>query len=90
MSAQFILSDYLEAALAEAEYDKLEDGSYAGRISSCPGVIAFAASLRACEEDLRSVLEDWILLGLKLGHRLPVLAGIDLNKEAVHEPMDSV
>ena len=40
----------------------------------------FAASLRECEDELRSTLEDWILVGLKFGHKLPVLAGIDLNK----------
>jgi hypothetical protein len=30
---------------------------------------------------LRSALEDWVLVGLKLGHTLPVIAGIDLNQE---------
>jgi len=35
--------------------------------------------LRECENELRSTLEDWILVGLKLRHRLPVLGGIDLN-----------
>ena len=42
--------------------------------------VAFGQSLRECESELRSTLEDWILAGLKLGHKLPVLAGIDLNK----------
>jgi len=36
--------------------------------------------LRGCERKLRSTLEDWILVGLRLGHKLPVLGGIDLNK----------
>ena len=53
-----ILSDYVDAALREATYDKLEDGTYAGRIPSCPGVVAFGASLRTCEQELRSTLED--------------------------------
>ncbi len=65
--------------MAGAEYDKLEDGSFAGRIPACPGVIAFSPTLRGCEEELRSTLEDWLLVGLKLGHRLPVLNRIDLN-----------
>jgi hypothetical protein len=43
-------------------------------------VAAFGGTLRECENELRSVLEDWILVGLKLGHKLPVLASIDLNK----------
>jgi predicted RNase H-like HicB family nuclease len=68
MTGQFILSDYLDRALAQAEYDKLEDGTFFGRIPSCKGVVTFAASLRECEDELRSVLEDWVLVGLKLGN----------------------
>jgi predicted RNase H-like HicB family nuclease len=44
--------------LSQAEYDKLEDGTFFGRIPSCKGVVAFAATLRECEDELRSVLED--------------------------------
>jgi len=43
--------------------------------------VAFSETLRGCEAELQSVLEDWILLGLKLGHHLPVMEGIDLNRE---------
>ncbi len=53
-----------------------------GRIPACKGVVAFAKTLRECEDELRSVLEDWVLVGLKLGHSLPVLDNIDLKKEA--------
>jgi predicted RNase H-like HicB family nuclease len=76
--------------LARAVYDKLEDGTFAGRIPPCVGVVAFGATLRECEEDLRSTLEDWILVGLKLGHPLPVIADIDLNKEPARESVDAV
>jgi len=74
------LTAYIEAALEQARYDKREDGSYSGEIPVLPGVAAFGPSLRACESELRSALEDWILVGLKLGHKLPVLDEIDLNK----------
>ncbi len=40
--------------------------------SPCAGVIAFGDTLKRCEAELRSTLEDWILVGLKLGHPLPV------------------
>ena len=76
----FPLTAYIEAALEMARYDKLEDGSFSGEIPKLKGVIAFGASLRVCENELHSTLEDWILVGLRLGHRLPVIAGIDLNK----------
>ena len=90
MAIRYILSEYVEQAMAQAVYDKLEDGTFAGRISACKGVLAFGPTLRQCEEDLRSTLEDWILVGLKLGHPLPVIGEIDLNKEPSREPVDSV
>lgn len=76
----FPLTAYIEAALELARYDKLDDGSFAGEIPKLKGVIAFGVTLRQCEHELRSTLEDWLLVGLRLGHKLPVLAGIDLNK----------
>jgi len=88
--AEYILSDYIDKALAWAVYEKLEDGTYAGKIPECTGVIAFGKSLRECEEDLHSTLEDWVLVGLKQGHELPVIEGIDLNKEIAREPLETL
>ena len=90
MHTGYILSEYIENAMAEAVYDKLGDGTFAGKVSSCKGVVAFGATLRECEEGLRSTLEDWILVGLKFGHPLPVIGGIDLNGEPLREPVDAV
>jgi hypothetical protein len=38
-------------------------------------------TLEACREELQSTLEDWLLLGLQLGHKLPVIEGINLNRK---------
>jgi len=83
------LTSYIEAAMELAAYEKLEDGTYGGEIPSLEGVIAFGPTLRQCERELRSTLEDWILVGFHLGHALPVIAGIDLNKPA-HAQLDSM
>jgi len=83
------LSSYIEAAMEQASYEKLEDNTYGGEIPGLEGVIAFGPTLRQCERELRSTLEDWILVGFHLGHTLPVLAGIDLNKPA-HAHLESV
>lgn len=48
----FPLTAYIEAALEMAHYDKLEDGSFAGEIPKLKGVIAFAKSLRECENKI--------------------------------------
>ena len=89
MAARPVLSDYIGQAMEQAEYDKLEDGSYGGSIPTCVGVMAFGRTLRECDTELRSTLEDWILLGLKLGHPLPIVNGIDLNMDPKREPMDT-
>jgi predicted RNase H-like HicB family nuclease len=76
------LTSYIEAAMGKAAYEKLEDGTYGGEIPGLDGVIAFGPTLRQCEQELRSTFENWILLGFHLGHMLPIVAGIDLNKPA--------
>ena len=85
MGGHFILTDYVAAALTRAEYEKLDDGSYSGRIPECVGVLAFGSTLNACQDELRSTLEDWLLLGLKLSHPLPIIDNIDLNQAASNE-----
>lgn len=88
MGEQFIITGYVETALSLAIYDKLEDGTFVGRIPPCKGVVAFGTTLRECHDKLRSTLEDWILVGLKLGHTLPVIDGIDLNREPQLESVE--
>ncbi len=90
MSKRYILSEYVALAMSEATYDKLEDSTFSGCIPSCPGVLSFAPTLKECEEELRSTLEDWVLVGLKLRHHLPVIGNIDLNKEPAREPVDTL
>jgi predicted RNase H-like HicB family nuclease len=86
---KYIFTGYIESALSHAEYDKLEDGTFSGRIPLCKGVIAFGNTLKECERELQSTLEDWLLLGLKLGHYIPIIDGYDLNKQT-HESMAAV
>ncbi len=88
--APCVLTDYIDHAMAGAAYDKLDDGTFAGRVRACRGVVAFDPTLTGCQRLLRSTFEDWLVLGLKLGHDIPVLAGIDLNAEPVREPLDAV
>ena len=90
MAVRYVLSDYMDQAMAQALYDKLEDGTFSGRIPPCKGVLAFGTTLRECEDELRSTLEDWILVGLKLSHSLPVVGDIDLNREPSRESLDAV
>jgi predicted RNase H-like HicB family nuclease len=74
-----MLTEYINAAMRKAVYEILpEDKSYYGEIPGFQGVYANADTLEECREDLRSGLEGWIILGLQLGHTLPVVDGISL------------
>jgi len=41
--------------------------------------------LEECREQLREVLEGWIVLGLRLGHAMPAVDGatLEVEKETV-------
>jgi predicted RNase H-like HicB family nuclease len=70
-----MLSDYLRAAMRHAKYELMEDRRYFGTIPVCRGCWAEAATLEECREELQRTLEDWLLLGLQMGHRPPVIDG---------------
>lgn len=48
--------------LAKAKYKILEDGTYFGEIRGVSGVWANAKTLEKCREELRDVLESWVVL----------------------------
>ena len=90
MATECILTGYVESAMSSATFDKLDDGTFAGRIPPCQGVVAFGATLVECQRLLQSTLEDWLLLGLRMGHAMPVLDGLSLNGGLAREPLDAV
>jgi len=75
-----MLTEYIQAAMRQAHYEIMEDGRYFGSIPRCKGAWAEGKTLERCRTELQSVLEDWILLGLHLGHKLPVVDGLNLNR----------
>ena len=62
-----MLIEYINKAMSEAVYDKLEDGNFSGKIPQCPGVIAFGETLYRCEQELRSSLEGWLIVKIRHG-----------------------
>jgi len=75
-----MLTEYMEHAMRKASYELLENGRFFATIPKCKGLWAEGKTLELCREELRSTLEDWLLLGLQLGHHLPVIDGINLNR----------
>jgi predicted RNase H-like HicB family nuclease len=84
-----MLTDYIREAMRLAHYELMENGRFFATIPGLKGLWAEDATLEACREELQSTLEDWLMLGIRLGHELPVVAGIDLNAKApVHAEAD--
>jgi predicted RNase H-like HicB family nuclease len=75
-----MLTDYIQRAMAKAHYELMENGRYFASIPGFDGVWAQAKTLETCRTELQNTLEDWLLLGLQLGHKLPVVGGVNLNR----------
>ena len=65
-----MLTEYLEKGLKKAKYKILREGSYFGEIPGLKGVWADGNTLEDCREELREVLEDWILLKVRNAEQL--------------------
>ncbi|MBF0235360.1 MAG: type II toxin-antitoxin system HicB family antitoxin [Desulfamplus sp.] len=74
-----MLLEYIQAALYHAKYEILpDDGSYYGEIPECNGVYANADTLEKCREELREVLEEWVLFRVYKNLSLPSIDQIEL------------
>jgi predicted RNase H-like HicB family nuclease len=74
-----MLTEYVQAALNQAEVKRMEDGSWWGVIPGFNGLWADGGTEAECRAELESALEDWIVFGLQRQAQLPVVEGIDLT-----------
>ncbi len=92
-----MLIEYINQAMSKAVYEKLDDGTFAGKIPPCAGVAAFGETLYQCQEEPRSSLEGWLIVKIRHDDTLPVIGRIDLNKKMpapdatiIHGQMEAV
>ncbi len=79
-----MISEYVQGALRKAKYELLQgDGAYYGEIPGFRGVYATAPRLEACREELREVLEEWILFRVSKNLSLPSVDGKRLRIQRV-------
>lgn len=73
-----MLIEYILAAMKRARYEILpDDGTFYGEVPGFEGVYANAETLERCREELKEVLEEWILLRVSRNLTLPIVEGID-------------
>ena len=66
--------------MRRATFEPIEDaGRYFGRILGLDGVWANADKLEECRDELKEVLEEWLLLRLAESLPIPAIDGIDLK-----------
>jgi len=68
-----MISSFLDSKLKNASYKILGDNSYFGEIRGIRGVWASSKNLENCRKELKEVLEDWVILRLKEGRKIPGL-----------------
>jgi len=66
-----MLNEFIAKKMRDARYKLLKDGSYFGAVPGARGVWANAKNLEDCREELREVLEDWLLLKIRDRERIP-------------------
>lgn len=79
-TADFLrVARYIQLAMRHATFEILDDQTFYGEIVGFQGVYANADTLEQCREELRSVLEGWVALGLRMNHLLPEVDGVRLE-----------
>ena len=74
-----MFAQYLDKAMRHAQIEQIEqieDGSYFGSIPGFQGVWSNAATEDASRQELREVLEGWILLQIADHTPLPTVDGL--------------
>ncbi len=71
-----LMADYIEAAMREARYEVLKDGTWYGEIPGLQGVWSDADTLEQSRKDLEEVLEEWIYLRLSRNLTIPPMGGV--------------
>lgn len=79
-----MLSAFLAKKMRAARYKILTDHTYFGEIPGLRGVWANTQNLETCREELRRVLEDWLLFRVRLGKKIP---GFRVTLPALRRPI---
>lgn len=82
-----MLTKYIEAAMRHAVYEIIEDPKpFYGEIPECEGVWANGKTLEECRQELKEVLEGWLILSLQRSLPIPNPDGSRLSAPASQRP----
>ncbi len=76
-----MLTEYIEEALKTARYEIIEEEDpYYGEIDKLKGVWATGKTLEECRDNLKEVIEGWILLSIKKGLPIPKIGKFEIKE----------
>jgi len=76
-----MIIEYIEEALKRARYEIIKDEEpYYGEVKELPGVWATGKTLEECRENLKEVIEDWIIISLKKNLPIPKLGSYEIKE----------
>jgi predicted RNase H-like HicB family nuclease len=71
-----MFAEYIAAALERAKYEVIDDPEpYYASVPGLQGVWATGKTVEECRKELISTIEEWIVLGLRMGHPIPAING---------------
>ncbi len=77
----YMLIEYIEEALKRAKYEIIDDEEpYYGEIKELKSVWATGKTLEECRDNLKNVIEGWILLSIKKGIEIPKLGNYEIKE----------
>jgi predicted RNase H-like HicB family nuclease len=68
-----MITEYVRAALHRAQYETIDPDTVCGTVPGLAGVIATGRTLESCRTQLVDVIEEWILVRVAQGLRIPRL-----------------
>ena len=78
-----MIIEYCQNAIENAEYRKLDDGTWFSEIPGFEGVWANGDSVEICRKELIEVLEEWLILKLKDNDPIPTVRGLKIEVRQV-------
>jgi predicted RNase H-like HicB family nuclease len=74
-----MITNYLDKALRRARYKQVDGGVFCATVPGLQGVIATGVTLETCRDELAEVVEEWILVRVARGLRVPPLGGVKVE-----------
>lgn len=75
-----MISEYIQAALNETEYDWMEEeGEYFAAPPSLPGAWATGRTVEQARAELAEVIEGYILIAVRFEDELPDIGGVSFH-----------